>query len=174
MVSANDTSILAMLSRYPDMQNEEADRHIERIEHEENVPVCLAVVGRMSPDDLDDDSRQVYNEFKRWSEDRTQRIHSEQLHARRENNETRMSQRMKDLHQRGIISDQVLLLYGISGPLPERQNYQGMSRDERRRVWVERLERRFGRNWDTNFRAHMPEMFREPGFRHVNWLREGF
>lgn len=174
MISANDTSILAALSRYPDIGREEADRHIARIEHEENVPVCLAVLGRLDPEELTEDARQVYHEFQRWSQDRTQRTYNEQITARQNNQETRLGQRMNELHQQGIISDEVLLLYGISGRLPERHVYQGMSRAERRRMWVERLERRFGRDWETHLRLRLPEMFRNPEDRQVNWIREGF
>ena len=37
LISTNDTTILSMLSRYPDMPEDEADGYISKIEHEENI-----------------------------------------------------------------------------------------------------------------------------------------
>lgn len=171
MISTNDTTILAMLSRYPFMSQEKADSHIERIEHPENIPICHAVMGRISRAELQDDAKLIFDEFQRWSASRTQRIRNEQITARQNNEETNTAKKMLELHRKGVINDQTLLMYGISGPLPERQAYNGESRQNRTRIWTDRLERRFGRDWRNRFRS-LPEMFRSNSY--VDWKREGF
>ena len=54
MTSTIDTTILTMLSRYPDIPRSEADEYINQIEHEENIPLCHAVIGRIDPEELVD------------------------------------------------------------------------------------------------------------------------
>lgn len=177
MISANDTTILAALSRYPDMPAEEADSHIERIEHEENVAICHAVLGRIDPRDLPEDSQRVYREFHLWSQNRTRRIHNEQQIARYRERETRMAQRMRELHERGVVSDETLLLYGISGDMPERHVYIRMSEEEKRMLWIERMERRLGPNWThrvNRLPTFVRQLLKEYSVSREDWMREGF
>lgn len=179
MISANDTTILAVLSRFPDMSATEADEYIGKIQHEENVPICHAVLGRISPDELEGDARQTYEEFQRWSADRTRRVRNEEIDARRRRKETRLSLNMTRLHEQGLVSDQVMMLYGISGDLPERSNYFGLTDEEKERLWVERMERRFGPNWldrFPSFRTSRPFFNRRGEYEAplTNWRLEGF
>jgi len=173
-ISVNDTTILAMLSRYPDISAEEADEHISQIEHEENVPICHAVIGRIEPAELNDDARQTFDEFQRWSLDRTRRFRNEQIAARQQGRETRTAIRMTQLHEKGIISDETMMLYGISGLLPERTAYMTLTLEEKEALWVERMENRFGPYWRRRFRL-LPSLLRG-GFRRMthDWLKEGF
>lgn len=161
------------------MPAEEADEYIGKIEHEENVPICHAVIGRLSPDSLEPDARTVFDEFSRWSESRTQRTRNEQINARQRRKETRLALNLTRLHQQGRISDQILMLYGISGELPERNAYQALSPEEKERLWAERMERRFGPNWrgivrDRNITEPWFVSRRIESMSSVNWRREGF
>ncbi len=175
-VSTNDTTILAMLSRYPDIPDEEADEYITGIEHEENVPICHAVIGRIPPEQLDPEARQVYQEFRRWSLDRTRRFRNEQVSARRRQQETRTTIRMTQLHERGVISRETMLLYGISGDLPDREVYMALTPEEKEALWEDRIERRFGPNWRVTFRTLGPISF--SGTQMIrpvhDWRQEGF
>lgn len=179
MISSNDTTILTMLSRYPDIPAEEADKYIAKIHNEDNIPICHAIIGRISPDALEGDSRQTYDEFKRWSDDRTRRVRQQQYVARRNNKETDLSLKMNQLHAKGIISDEVMMLYGISGPLPERNTYVAMSPEEKLALWEEKLANRFGPNWRSRFGDNVTNL---PIFttrkitcvQPINWQREGF
>jgi len=173
LISTNDTTILAMLSRFPDISPEEADEHISKIEFEENVAVCHAVIGRISPDELSGDARQTYNEFHRWSMDRTRRFRNEQLTARQQGKRTRESIRLTQLHQRGLVSDEFMLLYGIQGELPERNLYYRLSDEEKQAIFAERMENRFGPNWRRRFR-NLPAFLKEIDNAKINWLEEGF
>lgn len=168
----NDTTILAMLSRHPDIPREEQDEYISKIQHEENVPLCLAVLGRVPREDLTPSARQTFDEFSRWSSDRTRRMKNEQMTDRYRRRENRTAIKMSQLHERGIISDQVLMLYGISGDLPERHVYSQLTIEEKRELWEDRMERRFGPTWRTNIRS-VPRMFQETHGGH-DWIREGF
>jgi hypothetical protein len=173
LISTNDTTILAMLSRYPNISTEEQDEYISKIENEENVPLCLAVVGRVSREDLSVPAKRTFDEFTRWSMDRTNRTRNEQISDRLRMKQNRTAIRMAQLHQKGIISDQVMLLYGISGELPERQVYARLTEREKLAIWEERMGNRFGPDWRTHI-STLPSMFREDRHSGHNWLQEGF
>jgi len=178
-ISTNDTTILAMLSRYPAIPIEEADEYISQIEHEENVPICHAVIGRIPPEELNEEARTVYDEFNQWSVDRTRRFRNEQWGGRRSHRENRTAIRMTQLHEKGIISNDVMLLYGISGDMPERGAYMAMSPEEKEAVWAERMERRLGPNWRERFRQRQCRLpvFLQKGMAKYpthDWLKEGF
>lgn len=175
LISTNDTSILTMLSRYPDLTVAEQNLHISRIEHEENIPLCHAVTGRISRDDLSPESQITFDEFSRWSKDRTERIQRDQRTARYNNRRNRTAERLKELHAKGIVSDEVLLLYGISGDLPERNVYVRMTREEKVALWEQRMRDRYGPDWHwQDHLSFVPRWWRETVQEDDNWLEEGF
>lgn len=162
-----------MLSRHPDLPPREIDEHISNLENEENVAVCHAVVGRIDPESLEGDARQTYEEFHRWSLDRTRRFRNEQITARQQSRETREARRLTELHDQGLVSDQFLLMYGIQGELPERSIYFSLNDDEKLAIWTDRMERRFGANWRRRFRQ-LPAFLKEIDTSEHNWKIEGF
>lgn len=170
-ISVRDTSILAMLSRYPDMPAEEADMHISKIEHEENIPLCHAVLGRISPDELTPDAKRTYEEFTRWSEDRTRRFRAERIRRRSADRPDHIASRLLEMRNQGLIPEEMLLLYGISGDLPSPESYRSMSISERSELWRSRMRLTFGRDWNENF-ADLPRIFIENPMH--DWLKDGF
>lgn len=154
------------------MSVQEADTHIARLEHEENIPLCHAIVGRIPATELDEDTRQVYDEFMRWSQDRTRRFRNEQVADRYRERENRVANALLRMHEHGLIPEQTLLLYGISGELPERRVYLQMSDEEKQLLWRERMVNRYGVNWRRRF-TYLPEFLREKEFIH-DWKKEGF
>lgn len=161
-----------MLSRYPDIPVSEQDEYISKIEFQENIPICMAVVGRISREDLTPSARNTFDEFSRWSENRTRRLKNEQISDRYRRKENKTSIRMAQLHQKGIISDEVMLLYGISGDLPERRVYAQLTESEKQVLWEDRMEQKLGPQWKRHIR-NLPSMFCETKGVH-NWLQEGF
>lgn len=174
MISPNDISILTALSMYPDMSLDEADTYIDRLEHHENIPVAQAVTGRISPDTLNAESRQTYDEFMRWHFNRVDSIRNEERSARYAQRETRRASKMLELKEKGIISEETLILYGISGPLPDRHVYIQMSENEKERLWSERMERRFGEDWRRRLNIRPNFLRRKCEKIAHNWLKEGF
>ena len=150
----------------------EADEYISRIEHEENVELCHAVLGRISPDQLSADAHQTYLEFNRWSQDRTRRFRNERVINRYQQREDRIANRLTNLRERGIITDEMLVLYGISGELPERSVYTAMTSEEKMALWNDRMGRRWGFSWRERFRNIPSWMAAEIG--KPNWQKEGF
>lgn len=79
------------------------------------------------------------------------------------------------MYERGQISDEALLLYGLSGELPERNAIKEMTPRQRVALWSERLDDRLGNNWRE--RLHR-RGFSLPTFLKMveahNWLKEGF
>lgn len=133
------------------MPLEEAEGYISKIEHEQNIAICNAIIGKIKKEDLDEDSRLVFEEYNRWSKSKTRRIKEEQWSNRRRQKETQLSLKMNELHKKGIISDEIMILYGISGELPERNMYAEMSVEEKQSVWEEKMEDRFGPEWRQRF-----------------------
>ena len=174
MTSTVDTTILSVLSRHPNIPADEADEYIAKIEHEENVPLCHAVIGRIEPEELNENARRTFDEFMRWSTDRTRRFRNEQVDDRYRRKANRTAIRMTQLHQRGLISDEMMLLYGISGELPERRVYIELSEGEKEAFFDERMERRFGPDWRRRF-SNLPTFLQRRMFTQKhNWLKEGF
>jgi hypothetical protein len=175
LISPNDTTILAMLSRYPNMPVEEAKTYIEKIENEENVPICEALVGIIQKEDLNEESLLVFKEFMRWSDNRTTRTRQEQWTARKREQETKLSIKMNDLHRRGLVTDETMVLYGISGPLPEHGMYSSLSVEEKQLMWEDRMSSKFGPNWRSRFTINV-RASKEFAFdvEKVEWAKEGF
>jgi len=173
LISTNDTSILAMVSRYPNIPELEADRYLLQIEHEENREICEVLLGREPEDSLSEDQLRTYKEFQRWSLDRLQRTRNEQIAARRRNVNTRLRDRMIRMHREGNITDEVLLLYAVSGPLPQ-QEYHTMSEVEKERWWEERVESNLGIEWRTYLGSRSEFMKMSKNKAKVNWAEDGF
>lgn len=78
------------------------------------------------------------------------------------------------LHQQGRISDEHVLLYGISGNLPERSTYFQLSIEERETLWHEKIEKKLGPNWKNNF-PNLPLLIKcHKTVNSNSWLTEGF
>ena len=179
MISTNDTTIIAMLSKYPNMPSEEADDYISKIENEENIMLCYAVIGRISRSELSEEAQQTYDEFQNWSQQRTQRVREEQWNARKRREETQLGLNMNRLFEKGMIGEETLLLYGISGTLPDRNVYFGMSPEEKQNLWEEKMLNRFGPNWKDRFsentlRLSIFNSKRLNCKKKVDWKHEGF
>ena len=175
MTSTNDTTILAMITRYPDMSDDEADTYLDKLEHEESVNVGYALLGRIRIEDLPEDQKRTAMEIRRWSDDRTRRTRNEQTRARENGEITPFAQKLLEQHERGLINDQFLIMYGVSGELPDRTAYYRLSDEEKVALWEDRMRRKLGPNWRDR-------LDRLPNFlcRHfteaktIDWIREGF
>lgn len=77
------------------------------------------------------------------------------------------------LREQGKISDDLLVLYGISGDMPEITTYQEMSIQERHRFWLQRLENNLGPNWIRVFPT-IYQRFKRLFFDRVDWQNDGF
>ena len=174
LISTNDTSILAMVSRYPNIPDLDADRYLLQIEHEENREICEVLLGREPEESLDQDQLRTYKEFQRWSFNRTQRIRNEQVAARRRNVNTRLRDRLLQQHREGLVSDEVLQMYAIQGDLLTQQQFHTMTAEEKQRWWEERVESNLGVNWRAYLGtlADFIKMPEKP--KKVNWAKEGF
>jgi hypothetical protein len=86
---------------------------------------------------------------------------------------------MVQLHERGAISNEMMLLYGVSGDMPEREAYLAMTPAEKEALWSDRMEQRLGPNWRERFRQRqfsLPTFLQKGVARYFthNWLKEGF
>ena len=109
-----------------------------------------------------------------------ERLEKEERFRRAERRrERRTAERMSTFHESGVISDEIMVLYGVSGDMPDRDAYRSMSPEAREALWTERMERKLGVNWRERFRRRQFVLptFLQKGvaeyFTH-NWLKEGF
>ena len=51
------------------------------------------------------------------------------------------------LYDKGCVSQEVLLLYAISGDLPSKTDYNKMGVEEKQKFWHSRLKERLGSRW---------------------------
>jgi len=87
------------------------------------------------------------------------------------------SAKMLDLFQKGRISEQTLLLFGISGELPEIESYSTLNHEEKAKIWSDKLEESLGLNWKTNFNEHttcLPIFSKPRDLIKIKWTKEGF
>ena len=144
-----------MLTRYPDFTDNEIDTHLSNVQDDGNRNICKAIVGRISPEELTEEDREIYNDAIRWSDERTNRFRNEQHAARRRERPTHEASRLMDLNQKGLVSDETMLMYGIQGDLPEWNHYYTLSPEEKRAIFEDRMEDRFGENWRDHL-GHLP------------------
>lgn len=159
-----------MLSRYPDISPQEANKYLDKLEHEDNIAVGKAIIGIISESQLNDDAKQTFREFKRWSNDRTSRTRQGEIAARRNNKQTDLALKLNRMFQQGKITEETLVLYGISGELPDRNLYVTLSPEEKQEIWSRRMENTYGPNWRRSFRR----TFIQKIDNEINWKQEGF
>lgn len=91
----------------------------------------------------------------------------------RSNREAKIIRQLLKMRDRGEISEEVLILYGISGDLPDQAMYLQMSQDEQRELWTGRMENRYGSDWRAIFR-NPPIFVKEAENKKQDWKIEGF
>ena len=86
-----------------------------------------------------------------------------------------LAETMFRMHEEGQISDRVLLLYGMSGDLPDQETYQGLADYERSAFWSTRMEQNLGPNWRERFDSLPPLLKRIVSNRLIpQWIKDGF
>jgi len=183
LISPKDASVIAVICKYPDMSDEDLHRYMDLLENPANKKLVLALLGRINPDTLDENAQQELEEIKGWHLAGVLRRRNEQINARYQNRETRMAQKMLSMRERGVISEETLILYGISGPIPERHPTRDReyTHEEKLAELHGRMERRFGIRWRERF-SRLPEWlaiedpswFRKHDLGKVNWMKDGF
>lgn len=182
MISANDRSIIAVICKYHDISDSELELLLSKLAPQAKK-LMLAALGRLDRQDLTEEELITVNEIIHWQIETTRRTRDDEIKARRANKETRLAVKMKDLHTRGKISDEVLMLYGISGPLPERRPPQELTEEEKQML-RNRITDRLGIHW-TERVEHVPAWLMNPEARTIHsdhsqpvknndWITEGF
>lgn len=86
-----------------------------------------------------------------------------------------LSETMLKMHEKGEISDEILLLYGMSGDLPTKERYQSLEDHEKTQYWSTRMEQRLGPNWRERFDSLPALLKRVVSNRLIpSWLKDGF
>lgn len=182
-MSPNDSSIIAVICKYSNITDDELQIHLGNLEDPQNKKICLALLGRIPQETLDLASQEQVNEIKSWHLTGIVRRRNEQITARYQDRETRMAQKMMSMRDRGIISEEMLILYGISGEVPERHPTRDREYTQEEKVieLQNRMERRFGIRWRERFSQlppwlaiEDPSWFRSYGLGQVDWIKEGF
>lgn len=144
-MSHKDAIIMTALSRYPDMPPREASGYISQAS-EAARPVCMALSGRADPDSLPLPQKRLYARYFVWASGRRARL-PETPDAARRRKEIRMCLSVSDLYDRELISDEAMLMFGVSGEFPDLDTYRAMPPGDQEGLWADRLEGRFGPDW---------------------------
>lgn len=99
------------------------------------------------------------------------RMKNEEIAARRQERETRRGTKLMEMYRKGLIQQEVLILYGISGELPPRESMQ--TADEResvKQMFRDRMRTRFGSSWE----GRLPVFWISERIGLHDWLKEGF
>jgi len=173
MISTRDMSVVAAICKYPDLSEEEKDALLNNVEDQRYIPICSVILGRQERSSLSEIELQVLAEIESWSNYRTMRINAEQRAARYRGEPTQMAKNLIRMRDRGQISEKTLIMYGISGDLPDRAIYHALSQEEKRNLWENRLASRFGTSWRSCFTT-VPSIFNYEEQVSEQWLTEGF
>ena len=88
-------------------------------------------------------------------------------------NKKKKAAKIMQLHQKGKIPDEVVILFGMSGELPEKSVYSQFTPEEKQSYWENRMASNLGDEpWKRSLNR-LPAMFQEIMPIH-NWLQEGF
>lgn len=180
MISTKDMTVIGAICQYKNLSTEEQDTFLNNLEDQRYRPVCSVILGRQSKESLSEQELQVLEEIEEWKKNRIKRIHSEQQAARYKQQAdpnlppTRMARNLLKMRERGLVNDEMLLMYGISGDLPERHIYTAMTPEQRREFFHSRMESRFGPNWRRFVTLEWSEQIFEDREILEDWLTEGF
>ena len=175
-INAHDRSIIGAICQYPDMSISEKRKAIRKLNDPNLKPIIRVLTGLENSDILSKDDRIVLADIQKWKENRTKRLRNQEIQARRNNNEpTRLAKNLIRLKEQGIITDNTLLLYGVSGDLPEQRTYQQLNLEESRSFWERKFRNRYGDSW-RNYFDTLPSIFDESHKAELSkeWPKEGF
>lgn len=176
-LNANDRSIIGAICHFPDMETEEKQKLIKKIQDQNLIHIVEALAGLKNMNDLKVEERNTLVEIETWRDSKRTRIRNEQINARRTSNEPdAFARRLIAMRNRGQISEHHLFLYGISGDLPVRNTYAQMTLEERRQIWNARMTERYGTTWNNYFES-IPSIFKEnykDSALDYEWIKEGF
>jgi hypothetical protein len=171
-LSPNDTSIVHAVCHYTDMQLNERERLFSNLEDQNLRTVCLAVIGELDIEALQEPERSAANALARDCAARTERIRQQQVKARRENVITPFAEKLNRLYRQGKVPEKMLLIYGVSGEIPYRHPIENrnLTYEEKVSILQQRMERRFGVRWRERF-VELPHWL---GGERTDWVNEGF
>ena len=175
-LSTNDNTIMWAICQYPDLKFKEKEQMVAKIENPRIQKIAKALAGLIPLDELTTQERERLVSWETCRNRKQTRIRNEQHQARRNSNEpTRTAQRLLEMRDRGQASEEMLILYGISGDLPVRTTYNQMTKNEQRRIWEERMRNRYGVTWREHFRT-LPSIFEDDVREEIidEWMKEGF
>ena len=87
-----------------------------------------------------------------------------------------LSETMVKMHEKGEISDEILLLYGMSGDLPDPEWLRTLEDHELDKFWNKKMSKQLGENWRERFRS-LPAFLRRVVVSNrliPRWLKDGF
>jgi len=175
-LSPNDRSIIGAICHYPDMKKIEKEGMIKKLHDRRLVNIVSALAGLKTLEELSTSERNQLIEMETWRNSKRDRLRNEEIHARRNSSEpSPFARKLLDLRSRGQVTEETLILYGVSGDLPVRRTYNQMTKQEQRRIWEERMIDRYGVTWREYFRT-IPSIFEDDVREEIidEWMKEGF
>lgn len=169
-MNALDNSVVAAICHIPDLTDEEIGELVSKIEDPQTKTACRAISGQVNVEELTEDQVRLVLDIQEKRLSKIRRVRDEQIALRRKGLTSSLGQRMIDKYERGEISYETLLVYGVSGTLPDRKVLADMTDRERQDWWDTRMTMRFGVTWREITPIKNPF---KPSPK-ANWKKEGF
>lgn len=176
-MSPRDASIMAVICRFVDMNDEEVDDLLDKLEDQSQRNVALAIAGQVDPKELTEDELAAVAEYKKVNAEKTTRLKREEIKARRNGDLTSMAKNLLNLFEQGKITQNMLLIYGVQGEIPVRHPAgPELTHDQRVARLRDRMGQRLGEDWEEKV-GTVPSWLRyrrEWCVTGVRWYKDGF
>lgn len=175
-LSINDNTIMWAICQYPDLKFQEKEEMITKIKNPHAQKVAKALAGLIPLNELSEQERIDLIDWETRRNRKQNRIRNEQIQTRYNNESpTNLARKLLSMRDKGQITDETLILYGISGDLPVRTTYNQMTSKEKRQIWENRMKNRYGVTWREYFNT-IPSIFEDDVREEIinEWMKEGF
>lgn len=171
MISPKDSSIIAVIFSQPNITSSELEQLYSKMDNPTCRRICEAHIGKIPFEDLNQYEQEALQEIRSWNKEKIMRINNEEVTTRLQERESRRGNKLMEMYRKGIIRQEVLVLYGISGNLPTRNAMQTPTGQEAsKQLFRDRLRSRYGPNWESR----LPFFGIVEQVEKHNWLKEGF
>jgi hypothetical protein len=165
MRSAKDETRIMMICKYHDLQPEMQEEIINNCDSEDTKIICKVLVGQIPLLNVSEHMQKEINDIYEKHSLQIFNTRNVEIKNRRNNTESSFAKTMLKRYQKGLISHSMLMLYGISGTLPDRHPLLNRSYtpEEKMNILETRLQNRFGVNWREVLKNN-----------NDSWLKDGF
>lgn len=178
-MSPTDASIIAIICKFTSMERTEINLLLDKLEDQSNRKIGLALSGLISDAELSENEMSTVIEIRSSNSEKIARLRREEISSRRQGNISPMARNLLNLFDQGKISQNMLLIYGVQGEIPDRHPViaRSLTKTEKSVILRKRMQHRFGDDWEQKIGHFIPPWLRlhkEKTIKPVDWSKDGF